>query len=212
MKLAIFGATGFVGKHLVKAALDKGHEVTVLARSPEKLGDLQSRVKVVTGDYFDAAKLAETVKGADAVLSTVGPLPGRNNGQTAGNFAQAMRDLLAAMKAEGIERIVNISGAATVADGEGKALVQRVMRLMMSVMAPVILAGKKAELDVLMASDAAFTTIRPPMISETAKGSLQVDATKVQGMKVDVAQLAGFMVDTLDRPDWVRKVPFVGTR
>jgi|GEM_PF-6488115 len=43
MKIAIFGGTGKTGKHLVLEALNAGHDVTILARTPSKTGDRTSR-------------------------------------------------------------------------------------------------------------------------------------------------------------------------
>ena len=37
MKIALIGATGFVGSAILKEALDRGHEVTAIVRDPEKL-------------------------------------------------------------------------------------------------------------------------------------------------------------------------------
>jgi uncharacterized protein len=42
MKLALLGATGFVGSALLKEALDRGHVVTAIVRHPEKLGKRES--------------------------------------------------------------------------------------------------------------------------------------------------------------------------
>ena len=42
LKLLIFGGTGVTGKEVVKQALDLGHDVTVIARSPEKLQGIES--------------------------------------------------------------------------------------------------------------------------------------------------------------------------
>lgn len=41
MKIAILGSTGFVGKVLLRKALDKGYQVKTLVRDPEKLGGIQ---------------------------------------------------------------------------------------------------------------------------------------------------------------------------
>ncbi len=37
MKIALIGATGYVGSAILREALDRGHEVTAIARHPEKL-------------------------------------------------------------------------------------------------------------------------------------------------------------------------------
>jgi putative NADH-flavin reductase len=69
MKLAIFGATGKAGHHLVQQGLEKGHEIAVLVRDPAKLGLQDPRLRVVKGDILsDAAAVEQTVAGADAVL------------------------------------------------------------------------------------------------------------------------------------------------
>jgi putative NADH-flavin reductase len=68
MKVLIVGATGRTGRLLVKGALERGHDVTALARAPEKLGDLAGRVRVVAGDVLDGGVVSDAVYGQDAVL------------------------------------------------------------------------------------------------------------------------------------------------
>jgi putative NADH-flavin reductase len=68
MKVLIVGATGRTGRLLVKGALERGHDVTALARAPEKLGDLAGRVRVVAGDVLDGGVVSDAVDGQDAVL------------------------------------------------------------------------------------------------------------------------------------------------
>jgi putative NADH-flavin reductase len=73
MEIFLLGATGGIGRHLVKLALDHGHSVTAFARSPEKLGITHQRLRAVQGDLFDAEQMARSVEGHDAVLSSFGP-------------------------------------------------------------------------------------------------------------------------------------------
>ena len=68
MKVLIVGATGRTGRLLVKGALERGHDVTALARAPEKLGDLAGGVRVVAGDVLDGGAVSDAVDGQDAVL------------------------------------------------------------------------------------------------------------------------------------------------
>ena len=55
MKLAIFGATGRTGKPLVRQALETGHEVVVLVRTPSKMPLQHDRLTVVQGDSMKAS-------------------------------------------------------------------------------------------------------------------------------------------------------------
>jgi nucleoside-diphosphate-sugar epimerase len=73
MKVMVTGGTGFVGSHLVESLLAAGHEVRLLARSPEKvqrvLRDQGMDVRdVVYGDMADAARVREALEGCDAVV------------------------------------------------------------------------------------------------------------------------------------------------
>lgn len=212
MKLAVFGGTGMVGRHIVSQALQRGHEVVTLARSPEKLSDFADRITIVEGDYFAPADQQKILAGADAVLSTIGPLPGKKDTPPAEAFGQAMGALVTNMEAQGIRKIRTVSGAATSFPGEKIVLPRKIMRLMMRFMGPVVAPAKEAELAALMASNLDYVVTRPPMIKEDLEGTLVAHNTEMQGMKVSAQQLAGFMLDTLENDDWARTQPFVGTK
>jgi nucleoside-diphosphate-sugar epimerase len=72
MDVLIVGATGRTGRLLTAGALERGHEVTVLARAPEKLGGLAERVRVVAGDVLDGGAVSDAVDGREAVLVALG--------------------------------------------------------------------------------------------------------------------------------------------
>src|SRR5258708_33052603 len=77
MKLSIFGATGQIGGHLLNWAVDAGHDVHVLARSPQALRP-RDGLTVTGGDVLDPAAVAADIPGAGAVLSTARPKILRN--------------------------------------------------------------------------------------------------------------------------------------
>ena len=54
MKVALLGATGFVGSALLQEALDRGHVVTAIVRHPEKL-EKREGLTAKTGDVYDTA-------------------------------------------------------------------------------------------------------------------------------------------------------------
>ena len=73
MKIAILGSTGFVGGELLKKSIEKGHQIKVLVRNPDKLGEYAKKVEVIEGDYFDKDKVGKTIAGTDIVISAIGP-------------------------------------------------------------------------------------------------------------------------------------------
>ncbi|MNZ84876.1 NmrA-like family protein [compost metagenome] len=69
-KIALIGASGNAGSRILKELSDRGHKVTAIARSPEKIASLPN-VVAKQGDVFDRAGLSELLKGHDAVISAV---------------------------------------------------------------------------------------------------------------------------------------------
>jgi putative NADH-flavin reductase len=70
--ILILGATGSLGRHVVREALAAGHEVTVFVRTPSKLPpELRERVSVHTGDLGAALPL-DLVTGQDALINCAG--------------------------------------------------------------------------------------------------------------------------------------------
>jgi putative NADH-flavin reductase len=75
MKVVVLGATGGTGTKLLEQCLERGHDVTAVARSPDKLDALcqkQPRLRVVQADVLSADSLAPHVAHADVVISTLG--------------------------------------------------------------------------------------------------------------------------------------------
>src|SRR5690242_7546699 len=109
MKLAVTGATGFVGSHVLDAALAAGHDVIALTRRDQSP---RERVTWVAGHLHDRAALERLVGEADAVIHVAGII----TGQTAATFdkgnVEGTLSMLAAATAGGVHRFVNVSSLA----------------------------------------------------------------------------------------------------
>ena len=68
MKVALLGATGFVGSALLKEALDRGHVVIAIVRHLEKL-EKREDLTAKAGDVYDTASLATLIRGNEAIIS-----------------------------------------------------------------------------------------------------------------------------------------------
>jgi putative NADH-flavin reductase len=106
MKIAIFGASGRTGNLLTDRALADGHTVSALLRRPAEF-PFHDRVRVVSGDAFDSRAIAETLEGADVVLSALGA---RSLGKE-DVLERAVPLIVAAMEARGPRRIVTLGSA-----------------------------------------------------------------------------------------------------
>lgn len=109
-RVAVAGATGYVGGRLVPRLIEAGHDVTVLTRSPDKLRDVPwgQQVAVVEGSLENEAAARELVEGADVVFYLVHSMGG------SGDFEQTERrcalHLATAAREAGVGRIVYLSG------------------------------------------------------------------------------------------------------
>ncbi|SFU05100.1 Putative NADH-flavin reductase [Pseudovibrio denitrificans] len=212
MKLGILGASGFVGRELCKAALAQGHDVRALVRSARSAEQVPEGVEVIFGDYFSAASLRELVDGVDAVLTTIGPPETRRSPLKPADFEKAMQQLVAAMQEASVSRVIHLASAGTRYGEEPLTLSRKLMRSILSVIVPVVIPSKEAELRVLAESGLNWTSIRPPLIAANVKGQLQTSETETQGFRVDVTQLCAFMLRAVHDERWFKTAPFVGTR
>jgi putative NADH-flavin reductase len=109
MKIALIGATGFVGSAILKEALNRGQQVTAVLRHPEKLSIKDRNLKVIAGDVMDTEKLSELMKGNDAVVSAYNP--GWSNPDIYNEFLKGSLSIQAAVKRSGIKRLITLGGA-----------------------------------------------------------------------------------------------------
>ena len=104
MKFLVLGATGRTGVHLVKKALDQGHEVTALVRRADAA--LDPRAQLVTGDVTDAAVVANAARGHAAIISALGA---KNVRETPTLVTDMVRAVITSAMASGVNRFVLLS-------------------------------------------------------------------------------------------------------
>ena len=106
MILAVTGGTGFVGRHLLRIAVEQGHQVRALARSPQPD---QPGVTWVSGDLANPGDLCA---GADVVIHVAGVISAHSpTGFTVGNV-DGTASILAAASAADVDRFVHVSSLA----------------------------------------------------------------------------------------------------
>jgi uncharacterized protein YbjT (DUF2867 family) len=110
MNVLVTGGTGFVGPKVVHALRAEERPVRVLARRPEKQGQLQAwGCEVVRGDMADADSLRRAVEGCEAVVHLVALAPFADPEAARRIMEQGTRDLVAAAKEAGVRRFVLMS-------------------------------------------------------------------------------------------------------
>ncbi len=108
MKIALIGGTGYVGSALLEELLSRGHQVTALARNPEKYPSI-SRLAVVRADAYDASQIAASARDHDAVVSAFNP--GWKEPGIRELYARGHANIVEGVKRSGVKRYLEVGGA-----------------------------------------------------------------------------------------------------
>ena len=116
----VTGATGFIGWHVAGKLLERGHTVRALVRPGSKVRELE--VEVVTGDLRDPQSLERAVAGCGVVFHVAADyrLWAKDPGELYRSNVEGTRNLLAAARKAGVERVVYTStvGCIGIPDGQ----------------------------------------------------------------------------------------------
>ena len=105
MKIALIGATGFVGSAILNELADRKHEITAIARTPKDTAN----ATWVAADIFNVDSLAEILKGHDVVVNAYNP--GWTNPNIYDDFLAGSKAIQEAVKKSGVKRFITIGGA-----------------------------------------------------------------------------------------------------
>jgi len=118
MKIALIGATGFLGKSLTNELSNRKHEVTAISRTAQESD--KDNLKYVAADVYNVEALSEVLKGHDAVISAFNP--GWTNPNIYADFLKGAKAIQEAVKLSGVKRLITVGGAGSLYI-DGKQLV-----------------------------------------------------------------------------------------
>jgi putative NADH-flavin reductase len=205
LNIVIYGASGMIGQRVTREALKRGHHVTAIMRSPEKLTMSDPNLTVKQGNMLDAESIARDVAGADAVINAT-----RQNANAPGQtFVDAANALVAGMKRAGVHRLIVVGGAGSLEIAPGLQLVDSPD--FNPAWRPGALNIRDA-LDVYRKSDLDWTFFSPAnMIApgeRTGKYRLGTDQliTNEKGeSRISAEDYAVALIDELEKPQFVRR-------
>ncbi len=206
MRLAVFGATGPTGQQLVKQALEQGHLVTALARTPEKLAIQHSSLRVVKGNVLDMAAVEETISGTDAVLSCLGR---RNPFRGKGDVWRGTHNIIVAMKKVGVRRLIVESAYAA---GSSREFASIGMKLVTRTLLGWAYHEKAVLEPEVMSSGLDWVIVRPPALRDgpkTGKYRAGEDLRLSVSDWINRADVADFMLKQAASDEWLRKTPTI---
>jgi uncharacterized protein YbjT (DUF2867 family) len=195
-KIALFGATGALGREFLKIILGGDYAVQALARSPKKLAPFDCpHLEIMQGDATSTADIRGLVRDSDLVVSCLG----QRRGQPL-FMAQAARDMLAAMAAQATPpHLIFIS---SIGCGDTSRLIRYLLMLIGGRAA--FLDADRADAAIRAQSDVPYTLIRPYALThKPGTGHYKLLAHQTTFAKpIARAYVAKVMLEAMKRPDW----------
>jgi putative NADH-flavin reductase len=210
MKIALIGATGFVGKAVLEELLQRDHKVTALMRDPSKLAR-QPGLTTVMANAYEAESIETATLGHDAVVSAFNP--GWNESELYDKFLRGSAAIERGVTASGVKRLLVVGGAGSLFVAPGVQLVDTPE--FPSHVPANIVPGARAARDALTAlrgnSTLDWTFLSPPALlapgERTGTYRLGGEELLMAGDRpagISVADLAVAIVDEIERPRHVR--------
>jgi putative NADH-flavin reductase len=215
MNIAIFGASGATGTLLTQRCLAAPHNVRALLRTPEKF-PLRDQVHVIQGSPFDLASVGQTIEGADVVLSALGA----NSLKKENVLERAVPKIIAAMQETSshikpVRRIIVLGSAGALPSSLDKQPVWRrwiVQNIVYNTFLKWPVASQISQWNDLSHSNLDWTMVMPPMLSNApARGTYRIDgdALPPNGSRISRADVADFMMQQIDNPQWIKKGVYI---
>lgn len=203
MKVIVFGATGMVGKQLVKQSLYKGYNVKAFGRNVFT-ADLpkDDKLQLIPGALFDEGQVLKSLTGCDAVLSAIG---GNADGDDK-TRSLGMKNIVQQMQKAGVKRIIAVGGIG-VLNADEKTLVMD-QESFPPEFIPVSEEHKKA-LGYLKNSSLDWTFVCPPMIVDGDPTGVYTTLAdylpKPNKFRINSGDLSLFMLNELTKNEFVNK-------
>ncbi|GAA4798187.1 NAD(P)-dependent oxidoreductase [Olivibacter ginsenosidimutans] len=121
MKIALIGATGFVGATVLNELLSRGEGVTAIVRNPAKLTETSEKLHVIKADVTHIDELAAAVKDYDVVISAYNA--GWADPTLYEDFIAGSTAIQEGVKKAGVKRLLVIGGAGSLYTPDGRQLV-----------------------------------------------------------------------------------------
>ena len=120
MKIVLFGASGQIGRRILKEAVSRGYDVTAVSRDPGKIPSSGKQVRAVKGDAADPSAVAALAAGADAVVNATNFI---HNPEGTAVFTKIARAMLDGTKRAKVKRLIIVGGAGSLEVAPGHQLV-----------------------------------------------------------------------------------------
>lgn len=204
MIISVFGANGRVGSLVVKKLAEQGHTVRAFVHGEPK--QRLASVSYIQGDIANKTSIADALQGAEAVVSALGSWGTKDKNI----LTVAMSTIIPLMEAQGIRRIVSLTGADARFEGERHPIVSRFSHAVFTRIAPKIMQDGEAHIALLKQSQLDWTILRSPVMNEKGEGVYVLNGTyPMPWQTIHRHAVAQAMVDQVAVADFIKAAPYL---
>jgi uncharacterized protein YbjT (DUF2867 family) len=210
VKILVVGASKGTGALTVKTALERGHQVTAFARSPQNLQLEHPALTRVQGDFHDPASVDAAVPGHDAVVVTASSTTLKGFREDPTFFSRGTGYVIDAMKAHGVKRLVVLTALGV---GDSRPLFNFFMdKLLISFLLKAPYQDHEREEQLVRASGLDWVIARPSRLTNGPARKKYLKKTKIERVpgSISRADLADFLVEAAESPTWLRQAVQLG--
>lgn len=205
MKIAIIGATRGIGLELVKAALDEGHDVTALVRTPSQMSVSHERLRIVEGSAEDFDAVAEAVEGQDVVCDCLGTAKIMQHTTL---FSQSAEHLAKALQPE--QLLIAVTGLGA---GDSKGHCGFMYdKFYLPVVLRKIYADKNRQESIIKNKLKHWIIVRPGFLNNGPRTGQYRALTQLEGIhggKISRADVADFILSQAKSPQFIGQTPML---
>ncbi len=206
MRVLIVGASKGIGLETTRQALDAGHDVRALARSATAIAVSNPSLEKIRGDALKTADVEAALVGVDVVIQTLGVGFG-DLFRPIHLFSDATQVLIAAMRSQGVKRLICVTGFGA---GDSRASISCLQRLPFQIVFGRAYDDKSLQEKLIKESELDWTIARPGVLTSgprTGRYRILAEASQWRNGIISRADVAEFLVRQIGDPAYIHKNP-----
>ncbi len=206
MSILIVGASKGIGLETTRQAVDAGHNVRAFARSVAEIAISKSSLKKIRGDALKPEDVEAALAGVVVVIQTLG-VGLRDLFRPVHFFSDATRVLIAAMKSQGVKRLICVTGFGA---GDSRASISCLQRLPYKIVFGRAYDDKSLQEKLIKESELDWTIARPGVLTSgprTGRYRILSEASQWRNGIISRADVAEFLVQQIGDQAYIRKTP-----
>jgi putative NADH-flavin reductase len=211
MKLLLLGATGYSGQEILKQALSKNIDVTVLVRDANKLTIKHANLTVLEGNVLSKPDISKALQNQNVVIQALG-IGGKGNGKPNSFVSEATKLLVTEMQACSVKRLIALSnvGAGNSISFQPKIFTKFILPYFMKWL-KVIIDDKNIMEPIIMNSNLNWTIVRcPNIVDKPSKANITatLDGKNLK-LSITKADASKFILSQIEDKKFINQAPSI---